>query len=186
MALTPFQERKMTQLFNFWDGDNNGYLERDDYMNFATRICRERGWSEGSPEWENVHAVQAANWEQAQKFADTNNDNRVTLKEWHAFMDAMLQDEAMYRAGAQDIRDAVFNAIDRDNDDQVTVDDWAFLFKLYRWDENQAEVAFKAMDRDGDGKVTKDEIDAALDAFFRSDNPNETHQYLFGPLPEPA
>lgn len=182
MTLTEFQIKKVTKLFKFWDGNNNGYLDEGDYNRIADRLAEFRGWAEDTAEYESVHATLQADWEEAAQFADTDNDNRITLDEWIVFCDTFIHDVEMYKVSVNDIREAVIGAVDLDNDGIIDVNDWRNVFKIYSYDESLAEETFKTMDRDNDGKVAGDEVTVALDEFLQSNDKSLLGNYMFGPL----
>lgn len=182
MTLSKFQINKITVLFKFWDGNNNGHLDEGDYSRIADRLAEFRGWAKDTPEYETVHTTLQADWAEAAKFADTDNDNRITLDEWIVFCDTFIHNEEMYQVTVNDIRDAVIGAVDVDGDGIIDVNDWRNVFKIYSYDESLAEETFKTMDRDTDGKVTGDEVAVALDEFLQGDDKSLLGNYMFGPL----
>jgi len=181
--LTALQQKKVTLLFHFWDYDKSGALERKDYAAVGERMAAERGWAPGSPEYVYLNQKLMEDWEEAQRFADTNNDNKISLDEWLVFCDHFINDEAMYQVTVTNIAGAIIEAVDGDGDGRIVPAEWATVFRVYGWqDETTALETFRLLDRDGDGLVTKEELLATLDDFFMSDDPNEPSNFMFGPL----
>lgn len=181
--LTDFQKKKLTHFFNFWDADNNGYLEKNDYEQIANRIAEERGWVKGSTDYAATYNAVMATWNEAKQFADKNKDNRITLSEWLAYYDYVITNPATYRMNVVGLMTAILNAIDADNDGLITPIDFQMLFRMYSADENTALVAFNKIDNDRSGAISVDELFGAVDTFFLSDDPLEAGNYLFGMLP---
>jgi Ca2+-binding EF-hand superfamily protein len=184
--LTQFQAQKITRLFDFWDFDGNGFLDRDDYAAVGRRLAAERGWLPGTTEYEDVQQKLMADWAEAQKFADTDNNNRIELDEWLAFCDFFIHDEPTYQVTVTDIVEAIFGGIDVDGDGRVEPDDWRMLFRVYGKPAEMAEASFEALDLDGDGYLTREEIHSALRTFFHSQDPAEPANIFFGALQQPA
>lgn len=182
MALSEFQLKKIAVLFNFWDGNNNGHLDKGDYTRIADRLADFRGWAEGTDEYNAVHTTLQEDWAEAANFADTNKDNRITLDEWNVFCDTFIHNEEMYQVTVNNVRQAVIEAVDLDDDGIIDVNDWRNVFKIYSYDESLAEESFKMMDRDADGKVTGDEIAGALNEFLQSNDKSASGNYMFGPV----
>jgi Ca2+-binding EF-hand superfamily protein len=180
--LTDFQSQKIKKLFQFWDIDNNGYLEQADYVQLAERVAAERGWASGSTETASAYNALMASWGQIAQFADTDHNAQITPKEWTAFCTAMVQDSATYRIAGMELMMALFSAVDTDGDGQLTLDDFKMWFRIYKADESEAEAAFARIDTDGSGKLSIDELILAVDDFYHSDDPESPGNYLFGEL----
>ena len=181
--LTDFQIKKLTLLFNFWDYDNSGALRQNDYEAVGRRMAAEREWRPDSLEYQVLQQRLMADWAQLQEFADLNNDDTVTLPEWLAFCDYLLDNEAMYEATVTAMASAIIDAVDRDGDGALQVEEWATIYRVYGWrDAMVAAQTFATIDTDGDRSVSKDELLKALDEFFQSNDENAPGNYVFGPL----
>ena len=86
--LTEFQRRKLPNLFKFYDADGSGYIAATDFDAIHATFCQAAGWEKGSPQFETFKSRLANRWINIQKHADANNDNRVSLDEWLAYMDS--------------------------------------------------------------------------------------------------
>lgn len=180
--LSDFQKKKLTHLFNFWDADNNGYLERTDYEAIVKRICAERGWGAGTPRYAATHNAVLATWGEARLFADADKDERITLDEWLAYYDHVITDPAAYRINVNGLMTTLLGAIDTDNDGHITPDDFAMWFRIYNADEDDARQSFALIDTDGNGKLSIEELIIAVDTFFLGDDPAALGNALFGTI----
>lgn len=180
--LTDFQKQKMRKLFDFWDHNNSGRLEKADYEEIARRIAAERGWARTSPEYASTYNTVMTNWAQLEHYADANNDNIITIEEWLAYCTSLINDVSAYRMNAMELMMALLNAVDRDGDGLLTLEDYRMWFRIYDADPAQAERAFQRMDTDGNGTLSIDEMINALNDFYFSNAPSAPGNFLFGDL----
>lgn len=182
MALSEFQLKKIARLFEFYDGNNSGYIDEGDYDRIADRLAEYRSWAKGTSEYNTVHQSLLAKWGEASQFADTNNDNQISLDEWIKFWDTVIHNDEMYKVVVSDVRGAIIDAVDLDGDGMIDVNDWRSVLKIYSYDESLAEETFKTIDRDADGKVTGEEIDLTVSEFLKSNDESALGNYMFGSL----
>ena len=180
--LTDFQKHKMRKLFNFWDYNNTERLEKTDYQNITSRVAAERGWDRNSPQYASTYNAVMTNWAQLEHYADENNDNIITVEEWMAYCESLVNDAQAYRVHAMELMMTLLNAVDVDEDGLLTIEDYKRWFRIYNVDPAQAENAFGHLDTDGNGHLSIDEIINALNDFYYSNAPSAPGNYLFGDL----
>ncbi len=77
----------------------------------------------------------------------------------------------------------IFDAIDANQDDGVSADEFANYFQSMGVDDKEfATNVFKAMDADGDGSLSKKEFEAFGNEFFLGLDENSQSKFFFGPL----
>jgi juvenile hormone diol kinase len=180
--LTDLQKKKLPNLFAVHDLDRDGVLRRGDFEEYATRVASVRGWKPGSPQHEELTTRFMTFWDGFESFADASGDLRVTLEEWFAYWDQILSTPGMYEGVAKPIGDFIFDLFDRDGDGRVTADEYAFIYRFGGLDPSQAAAAFARLDLDHDGLLSVDEIMTLLGQYFRSDDPDDPGNWLFGPF----
>ena len=180
--LTKLQRQKLPNLFKFYDADGNGYIEAVDFDMIHATFCEAAGWGKGSSQSEALKARLASRWVNIQKHADANNDNRVSLDEWLAYVDKMLQSEEQYRAEVEGIVALIFQAFDRNNDGRIDRAEYERMHRAHRLDATRATSLFNAMDLNKDGFISVDEHLQLVRQFFKSDNPADPGNQLFGAL----
>ena len=178
--LTALQKRKFPNLFKFYDADGNGYIEATDFDTIHATFREAAGWEKGSPESEALRGRLASRWVNIQKHADANNDNRVSLDEWLAYVDKMLQSEEQYRAEVEGIVALIFQAFDRNKDGRIDRAEYERMHRAHRLDPKRAASLFSAMDLNNDGFISVDEHLHLVRQFFKSDNPADPGNQLFG------
>ncbi|MEO0565388.1 MAG: hypothetical protein AAF125_24990 [Chloroflexota bacterium] len=182
MALSEFQTLKMTKLFQFWDINNTETLEQSDYLEIIDRVLAERGWQQDSPEYDSIYTVIMTNWAQIEHFADKDNGG-VTLSDWLAYCDHVVNDATAYRVNAMEVMSALLGAVDTDSDGQLTLDDFKMWFRIFKASDTQAKTAFARLDTDRSGELSISEIIDALDDFYHSNAVSVAGNHLFGELP---
>ena len=80
----------------------------------------------------------------------------------------------------------VFTILDQDGDDAVTVGEYCAIFEPAGINPAEATAAFEHLDLNHDGRLGIDEILQLADQFFRSNNPSDPGNALFGFVTAPA
>jgi len=75
-----------------------------------------------------------------------------------------------------------FTAMDTDQDDMISSEDYYAFSKLYGITERHSNESFNHMDVDQDGKISKQEFIEAAERFYLLEVEGDPSQYLFGPL----
>jgi juvenile hormone diol kinase len=175
--LTAIHKQKFTHLFHVMDADRNGLLEWADYERIAVRIAAVRGYVPGTPVFEQLLGPFRYGWEQAAPFA---NENTLNLEQWLDSYDAVLRAPAIYEGVVRPAAGLIFDALDLDADEMVTVREWREFFHCYSIDPTEADGCFYKYDLDGDGFVTRSEFVNLVAQFYLSSDPSAPGNYLFG------
>src|SRR5690606_37737869 len=92
------------------------------------------------PEYQYLHQKLMEDWDQAQKFADTDNDNRITLNEWLVFCDHFVHNDEMYKVTVTNIASAIIDSVDGHGDGKISAEEWATIFRVYGWKDKAVAV----------------------------------------------
>lgn len=180
--LTDFQKRKLERYFKFYDTNDNGYIEQEDYEIIARRLAKARGWQEGTPGHDIVMQRFRIDWQLLANFADDNNDAQVTLDEWFAYHEHIFMVDSKFRAGQDDIISTIFATIDINGSGMIHESEFTKFFSLYGLDADTARETFHKIDENGDGVLTRREIAKLFHQFVKSNDPKEPGNWLFGPF----
>jgi Ca2+-binding EF-hand superfamily protein len=180
--LTDFQKRKLTAWFRICDADGNGVLERVDYEKMADRLIAANQLEASSPVAGRIRATYLDGWSRIEKLADADRDGKVTLQEYLSALGAQLADKSIYQRLLQDQAGAIVEMTDHDRDGRIAEGDFVTNLRAYGQAEEPARAAFKKLDRDGDGHLSKEELLAAVEEFFFSEDPAARGNWLLGPL----
>lgn len=180
--LSTFRQQKIKKLFWFWDADQNGFLEKNDYALVGEKLSQERGWAVGSPEYTFLMNKLMEDWAEAEKFADTNRDNKISIEEWLVFCDVFTMDKDMYAITVSNVAGAIFDACDIDNNSILEEHEWRLLFRIYGKTNENADEAFEILTRNRSQKLTRDEVLSLLDEFFYAEDESAIGNSFFGKL----
>jgi juvenile hormone diol kinase len=178
--LSELQKKKLPNLFKFYDSDGNGFIEAEDFDIIHARFCQVAGWEEGSAPYDKFKTGLANRWKKIQAHADTNRDNRVSLEEWLSYVDEMLQSDEAYEAEVKGIGTMSFQAFDRDMNGKIDLDEYRGWHRAHGLDEAMAEELFGELDLNHDGSISTEEHMNLVRQFFKSDNPADSGNKLFG------
>ncbi|MGG7575123.1 EF-hand domain-containing protein [Streptomyces sirii] len=174
---------KMHKLFDVYDIDGNGYIERSDFEALAQRI-NESFADTGSRRTAEVTAVLNDTWEDMASRMDVDSDERISLEEFIADkLDATRGGAAASRRKTrQERRRLLFGVMDRDGDGTISLDEHRRFYRAFGVSAADAEETFAVLDENGDGLLSLDEmIDASLE-YSTSADPQARSNDLLGPL----
>ncbi|MEO1374479.1 MAG: EF-hand domain-containing protein [Cyanobacteria bacterium J06635_10] len=178
--LTELQTRKWTRLFDVYDTDGSGIVERRDFEIIFQNLAQVCNLKANSPEYNQLHTKFIEDWEHLRKDTDKDNDGKVQLEEWLEHCDRRIQDPSMYRT-VVDIASQVFDLFDLDGNGVITVKEYKKVLSGWRVPEEIAEETFPKIDFNGDSLISKDEFVELLRQFHTSDDPEAPGNLFFGP-----
>ena len=182
--LTPFQKQKLPLLFAVHDLNQDGVINRADFEEYSARIASTRGWGRDSAEYKELVNRFMTFWNGLEEVAKRKGARQVTVKEWLEDWDEILASPKLYDQIVPPIGRAIFTVLDQNGDGAITAKEYAATFKYSGLDERNAAAAFARLDLDHDGQLTIDEFVTLAHQFFKSNNPADPGNALFGVLPE--
>lgn len=177
--LTDLHRKKLPNLFNLHDTDNDGVMRKEDFDVVAHNLAQARGVEADSGEEAELHARFAAAWDRMAGMADS--DGGITLDGWFAFWEHVLSTDGMYDQVISPIGDFVFYLLDQDDSGRVGSDEYMTFYDVMGLDTASAEEAFSKLDQDGDGSLSRSEISDMLEQYFCSADPSAPGNWFFGP-----
>lgn len=178
--LTELQNRKFTRLFNVYDANRDGYLERSDYERIAVGIADFLGLASDSAERQQHTTKYMANWEHIKMMVDQDNDDRVTQAEFMAFIAYLTQNPEIFTVLALATTQDTMNHQDRDQDGRIARAEYLGVTQCYAMPLAEAEEAFQHLDRDNDGFISQEELLKDVEEFFTSNDPDAPGNWLVG------
>ena len=85
--LSDLRRRKFATMFGAADINDNGVLDRGDFLAVAEKFSARNGWEEGSDDYAGMYELCAGWWEAMRANADIDGDGIVTLEEFCATLE---------------------------------------------------------------------------------------------------
>lgn len=175
-----FFAKKIATLFTRFDMDKNGKIEEDDFDTWSSKLVAIGILNPAQSE--HLRVCMKSIWTSYFLPADTDHDGSVTVDELIVHMRSAMSDEGK-RAAINATLPIIFDAIDANQDDGVSSDEFANYFaSMGVTDKAFADSVFKAMDADGDGSLSKEEFSNFGKDFFLSLDESSSSRFFFGPL----
>ncbi|MFQ5538189.1 MAG: EF-hand domain-containing protein [Gemmatimonadota bacterium] len=180
--LTDLQKKKLTRYFRVYDVDDNGAIGTPDFDRVLENLRVLHGLSENTPAMEELRGAYTTRWERICSAADVDHDGSVTLEEWLAYWEGILEDDARFEQEVAALTQRLFSLFDVDEDGTIGPDEFCDFFGAYGLSAALARQIFLDLDLDGDGTMSRSELTAMAHDFYRSDDPHAPGNRLFGPL----
>lgn len=184
--MTELQRAKWTHNFNVLDHNGDGLLEKKDIREVADNLAEMRGYEEGTSSYEEVQEQMMQMWHQARALSGAEEKSHLTLEDWIAHEEELINSDELIEDYMKGIAEAVFNLLDADGDGKISEEEYVNAVQAYGGDREQGQVAFEKLDVDESGSLTWEELLKAVKQFHLSDDPEARGNWLFGPYPEPA
>jgi len=182
--MTELQKAKQVHYFNVLDYNDDGLLEKQDFVDVADRIAEMRDYEPGSSRHSAVRKEILRIWTNARALSGAENKTQITLEDWLAHEEKVLGSNVLIRSYVQGIARAVFDILDADNDGVISEEEYLQFFRAFRGEEENGHRAFQKLDENDDGRLTRQEFLEAVTQFHLSDEPDARGNWLFGPFRE--
>jgi methylglyoxal synthase len=160
-----FDERvaaRIAAMFRMYDLDGDGHLGRQDVIAYAGRIAERLTDSTDTRRRAALHDAYGELWTQLAAVSDTDRGGRITEQEFiAASARGSFDADQHFRESTLRAIDALADALDRDSDGSIDIEEYNELFGATGLDASLDELSFAAVDRDGDGRITRQEFRAA-------------------------
>ena len=181
--LTDLQKRKLTKFFKVSDADGDGVITTRDPEQVAKNLAELRGLKPGSPEYEGFYSGYVLYQNDFIQAVDLDENGEVTLKEWLAYHEELLQDEKRFESTALMAASFMFDLMDQNGDGKLTLDEYRSWMRAFRIAEQDitAEV-FQKLDLNEDRTLSKEQLLRLIREFYYSDDPEARGNWMLGPL----
>lgn len=181
--LTNLQKRKLSRFFNVWDANSDGAITTEDPKQVAQNLAKLQGLEPSSPEHERFYNGFMAYQNDFLKAVDMDESGRVTLEEWLAYHEEMLQDEERFEATALMSIKVMFELMDRNRDGSITLEEYSEWMRAFRiGEQDTTKEVFQKLDLNENGILSKEEVLQLTREFFYSDDPEARGNWALGPF----
>lgn len=180
--LSDLQKKKVMHLFDVLDVNKNGKLQLDDFVHVAEAIIKQLGIRPNSRAARLV--MIKANRLFVQFLIDTNQpDLQIGIYDWMKFFERELEKSTksglvyhfVHRTNFH-----LFALFDLNGDNHISLEEYTNMWGIYKLNHVDCKTSFKGLDKNGDDLISVDEMIAALDDFFYSDDPRTAGNNIFG------
>jgi Ca2+-binding EF-hand superfamily protein len=179
-AMSEFRQMKMTSLFRLWDFDQDGLLERSDYVLIALRMAEVAGLLPGSPEYKLIESSFVGSWNRVKALGDADKDDKVSCAEYIAVQTEDLQDRARWQQEVIGLWHLIFSQLDQDHDQRLTLPEFVRIARAYGLDERMAWGVALRFDKDEDGFLPFADLFEYLEDFYFGEDPKSIGTYIAG------
>lgn len=184
LMLSDLQKRKFTVAFQLYDVDDDGYLERKDFIGFANRVAEAFNPNAPPEVCAQLQTAFEGQWDQTQQLADTDHDDRVSLEEWLRYFDVLANSPEATEAFIQEYIEgtfALYQIVDPAGPaDEQPRERYVTWMTVGTQDEASARENFDRIDTDGDGLIPRAEFYTLLREWLGND-PNARGNWVLGP-----
>lgn len=179
--LTELQIDKLERFFYVLDYDRNGIIEKEDFIGIAENLCILWRIKEGEEKYDLIKSRFEEGWNHFNLFVN-NNSGKANWDHWLQFAEQVIVngDEAIFSEYVDEFVGEIFDNFDTDNDGYINLDEYIDLLVGYRIEVRFAAKSFRKLDRNHDDLISRGELISAVKEFFRSDNPDDPGNWLFG------
>ncbi|MFT4737415.1 MAG: Ca2+-binding EF-hand superfamily protein [Cyclobacteriaceae bacterium] len=182
--LADFQIKKLTHLFHILDFDHNNLIEKTDFEGITENIEIFTGIVQETDRLLGLNEQGELVWQSIKDFFNDQEITSIDLHQWLGFMENHFYspEEDVINANIKRLVNHIRNAFDKDHDLRISGLEFMCLFVSCRVEVRFAHKCFKTIDLDKDGFIDLDELYIAANQFFKSNDPNDSGNYLFGEL----
>ena len=179
--LTELQINKLKRFFHILDYDRNGVIEREDFTGIAENLCILWRIKEGEEQYTRIMGKFEEGWKNFNLFVN-NNEGKANLNHWLSFADQVIVngDEDIFNEYMEDFVGEIFDNFDTDKDEYLDIDEFIDFFVSYRIEVRFAAKSFRKLDMNKDDLISRSELIKSVKEYFRSDNPEDQGNWLFG------
>lgn len=177
--LTPFQTQKLTALFNLYDLNKNGIVEKTDYELIIQNLSEALNYPLDSDGYKLLYKTNMTVWEFIEGLADEDTDKQVTITEFLEAYNHLLNDKALFNQMMIGFSAAFITLADQDGDGKLTEDEFVAYAKGFKISIDKAKAVFHSQDRDNNGYLTNNELQKSVNEFFYSEDRNAPGNCFF-------
>ncbi|MBF8189874.1 EF-hand domain-containing protein [Nonomuraea sp. K274] len=173
---------KLDRAFDHIDASGNGVVEREDLLGLGARILVGFGESPTSVTGASLVGSFDGIWSTLARALERDGDSGIARTDFRTGMTAAFVTGEHYEPVFRPATVAVAELCDGDRDGKIGPGEFRTMLCAFGVAYDDVDEAFDRLDRAGRGTLTVDELVLAASDFYRSDDPNATGNWLFGPL----
>ena len=182
--LTELQEKKIRHLFNVFDGNGDGVLEKEEFVLLFSNSIEMIGSQRVNRQSLKIKKLQLIVWRKMQRFFNYSLDGKINQEQWLKWTDSVVNDLQYNTESTKNFLKfyyTIFNSLDTDEDGYLTLMDYQNWFKHFQLQGNPVAIFYK-LDINKKGKISKENFGRlVLDYYlYKPDAPGNYLWGLFG------
>lgn len=181
-TLTPLQERKARRMFEIFDTNKDGTVERDDFNLILNRLAQVVPFSKQSETYRGLNYLYQNRWKKMLFFADSDKDEQISAEEWIAYCNSLIEKDS-YEEDILPITCYVIRLFADQNqkeDFRIDVSVFEKFFDAYGIEKELAQKTFEKLDVNKKGYLTEEQVTQYWREFYESDDENALGNWFFG------
>jgi len=185
MSLTPFQQKKIMNLFeNLYDTNKDGVIEKVDFDEALEKMAKVHKWQDNAEAFTKAKNQLNEIWESLRKRADVNNDGRIQKEEWCKMWNECIQDVVAgkgFPAWQNEYMEFMFYANDTNNDGFIDEEEYKAVYNLFGFSNDDVQVCFNRISEGcKDKMLSKEDFQKLWQEYFVAEDENAKGNFLFG------
>ncbi len=185
-TLTPLQERKARRMFEVFDVNKDGTVERNDFNSILNKLAEVVPFSKQSETYRGLNYLYQNRWKKMLFFADgiidNEKDEKISVQEWIAYCNSLLEknsyEEDILPITCYVIR--LFADQNKKEDFKIDVSVFEKFYSAYGIDKQLAQQTFEKLDVNKNGYLTEEQITNYWREFYESNDENALGNWFFG------
>lgn len=181
-TLTPLQERKARRMFEVFDINKDGKVERNDFNLIVDRLSEIVPFSKQSETYRGLSYLYQNRWKKMLFFADSDKNEQISVQEWIAYCNSLIE-KNMYEEDILPITCYVIQLFaDQNKKEEFKIDESVFekFFVAYGIEKGLSKQTFEKLDINKKGFLTEEQITTYWREFYESDDENALGNWFFG------
>ncbi|PIY11080.1 MAG: hypothetical protein COZ18_04640 [Flexibacter sp. CG_4_10_14_3_um_filter_32_15] len=181
-VLTPLQERKARRMFEVFDINNDGTVERNDFNLILNKWAEVVPFSRQSETYRGLNYLYQNRWKKILFFADSDKNEQISVEEWIAYCNSLIEQDS-YEEDILPITCYIIRLFADQNkkeDFKIDVSVFEKFYVAYGIDKELAKQTFDKLDVEKKGYLTEDEITKYWREFYESNDENALGNWFFG------
>lgn len=181
--MADFRKKKLLYVFNvFFDVNRSGTIEKKDFEIAIEKICRTRGWADGTPEQGKTRNTLLQVWDGLRQRADADHDGQVSLEEWVQMWEEFAKSNDSVLEWQNRYRDFMFQHVDSSGDGTIDLDEFLSVYTSYGITEEECRKAYDRFTNNKSLEITPEVFSKLWREFFSSGDPDAPGNFIFGKI----